>query len=324
MKALIFGTGSVGCVYGYILHNAGVDLTVICRSNLAAVQQNGISIDSELYGRVHYQPKAIGSVSEAASLYGPFDYVLVCCKALPGVCEQIQAAVGEGTAIVLAQNGIDIEPEYVQRYPENAIISGVVWLATTQLSLGVIKAGKTERFEIGTYPASAPESHKKKATQLSALWDLGSPGGSAPVYEDIQPQRWSKLTVNATWNPIAALTRCDGGTLSLLAEQASASDILVRTMHQVGAVAASAGCPNLVTDANVKRVMQFYHSQRATPEAGKESSMLMDVKAGRPLEVAAILGNLLRIARKNEVHVPDLELLYFLVMALDFSNAKRK
>ncbi|KIV95200.1 hypothetical protein PV10_02879 [Exophiala mesophila] len=299
MKALIFGAGSVGCVYGYILHNAGVDLAVVCRSNLAAARNSGISIDSELYGQVHYHPKTTGSVSEAASLHGPFDYILICCKALPGVCEQIQEAVGERTAIVLAQNGIDIEREYAQRYPDNAIISGVVWLAATQLSPGVIKAGKAEKFETGTYPASAPRSHKRQAGQLSALWSRGSPGGGAPVYEDIQPQRWLKLTVNATWNPIAALTRCDGGTLFLMAEQASATDILVRTMHQVGAVAASTGCAGLVTDAHVKRVMQFYHSQRATPESGKESSMLMDVNAGRPLEVEAILGNLLRIARET-------------------------
>lgn len=314
----MFGTGAVGSMYGFILHNAGLDVVAICKSNLAAVQQHGITIHSGLYGEVHYRPETSASVTEASELHGPFDYVLVCCKALPGVCEQIQSAVGPDTVIVLAQNGIEIECEYAQMYPTNTIISGVVWLATTQISPGVIRAGATERFEIGTYPASGTSgTHREKAEQLSQLWAKGSVGGSAPVFDDIQSRRWLKLTVNATMNPIAALTRCDGGTLSFLAEEASPDDLLSRTMFQVGAVAASAGYPDLVTQAHVQETMQYYSSQRST--GGKDSSMLMDVKAGRPLEIDAILGNLLKIAHRNKVKVPDLELLCFLTTALNFS-----
>lgn len=320
MKALIFGTGAVGSVYGFILHHAGLDVVAICKSNLAAVRQHGITIHSGLYGEVHYRPETAASVTEASKQHGPFDYVLVCCKALPGVCEQIQSAVGPDTVIVLAQNGIEIEGDYAQMYPTNTIISGVVWLATTQIVPGVIRAGATERFEIGTYPASTSSSstqHKRKAEQLSRLWAKGSVGGSAPVFDDIQSRRWLKLTMNATMNPIAALTRCDGGTLALLADQASPDNLLSRTMCEVGAVAASAGHPDLVTPAHVQEIMQYYSSQRST--GPKDSSMLMDVKAGRPLEVDAILGNLLKIAHRNKVNVPDLELLCFLTAGLNYS-----
>lgn len=318
MKALIYGTGSIGGVYGYILHKAGLDVVTLCRSNLKAVQEDGITIHSELWGEVNYRPTAIASVTEAAKSQGPFDFVFVCCKAVPGVCEQIRDAVTPGeTAIVLAQNGIDIECEYAANYPSNTIISGVVWLAATQVRPGIITAGKSVQLEMGTYPASTSNEHKKRAEQLSELWEKGAGKGSAPVFDDVQSRRWLKLTVNATMNPIAALTRCDGGSLSLCAEQMAATDVLVRVMRQVGAVAASEGYTDLVTDGHIQKVMDFYHSQRVT--GAKDSSMLMDVRAGRTLEVDAILGNLMKIARRNQVPVPDLELLYFLVTALNLS-----
>ena len=52
----------------------------------------------------------------------------------------IEAAVSERTAIVLAQNGIGIEEEYAELCPNNTIISGVVWLPTTQVEPGMYRS----------------------------------------------------------------------------------------------------------------------------------------------------------------------------------------
>lgn len=167
-KALIFGTGAVGSVYGYILSKAGVDVVAVCRSNFDVVQKNGIRIRSALWGDVQYKPKAVRTVTEALA-FGLFDYLFVCSKAFPGTAEKIKDAVSVETAIVIAQNGIGIEEEYRELYPDNCIISGVVWLPTTQTSPGEIDMGGLERLEIGTYPAEAPPDHKAKAKRLSEI-----------------------------------------------------------------------------------------------------------------------------------------------------------
>jgi 2-dehydropantoate 2-reductase len=132
-RALIFGAGGVGCIYGYFLSKGGAEVTAVCRTNYDAVKSNGISISSKLFGNVSYQPKVVRSVQDAL---GPFDYILVCTKAFPGTAKLIKPAVSKGTAIVLAQNGIGIEEEYAELYPNNTIISGVVWLPTTQVEPG--------------------------------------------------------------------------------------------------------------------------------------------------------------------------------------------
>ena len=133
IKALIFGAGGVDCIYGYTLDRGGVEVTAIRPTNYEAVEADGTSIRSKLWGNVHYRPAVVRAVTEAR---GPFDFILVCSKAFPGTSRMIEAVVSERTAIVLAHNGIGIEEEYAQLYPNNNVISGVVWLPTTQVEPG--------------------------------------------------------------------------------------------------------------------------------------------------------------------------------------------
>ncbi|CAK3929420.1 hypothetical protein PV10_08648 [Lecanosticta acicola] len=314
VKVLVFGTGAVGSVYGYILHKAGASVTSVCRSNFDAVKANGITIRSNSWGTAHYRPNAVQSVTEAAH-YGPFDYLLVCAKAFPGVAEQIMHAVGPKTVIVLAQNGIEIEPEYSYLYPDNTLVSGVVWLPTTQISPGVIQMGSGERFEIGTYPSSASRMDKLRTEQLSELWTYG--GGYVLLFDDIQPLRWSKLAINCAFNPMCALSRCDGA--NLLNSSEDADDMVVMILRQVSTIAFAEGHRNLTEEA-IQASVAWHRAKKET--GGKEPSMLVDANHGKPIEVEAILGNTVRIARKHGIEVPYLELLYTLGRALNFSILK--
>ena len=119
-KVLVFGAGGVGCVYAWILQNGGAEVTAVCRSNFEQVKEHGIYIDSKIFGQVNGRLVAVRTVAEAVSQgVGSFDYIVLTSKAFPGTSEFIKDAVGENTAIVLAQNGIGIEEEYKERYPRN-------------------------------------------------------------------------------------------------------------------------------------------------------------------------------------------------------------
>jgi 2-dehydropantoate 2-reductase len=56
---------------------------------------------------------------------------------------------------------------------------------------------------------------------------------------------------------------------------------------------------------------------------GVEYSMMADMLAGRPLEVEAIVGNVVRIGREKGVHTPLLRTIYMLARGLDRSIALR-
>ena len=56
---------------------------------------------------------------------------------------------------------------------------------------------------------------------------------------------------------------------------------------------------------------------RSSP--GVEPSMMADALAGRPMEVQAILGELVRIAQEKDVEIPRLKLLSVLLEGLNHS-----
>ncbi|KAF2160689.1 hypothetical protein M409DRAFT_28829 [Zasmidium cellare ATCC 36951] len=318
-NVLVFGAGGVGSIYAALLQRGGATVTAVCRTNYTAVKTHGILVRSVKWGHIRTHPNTVRTCHEARA-FGPFDYALVCSKAFPGTASLIQDAVTPNkTAIVLAQNGIAIEEDYAALYPSNPIISGVVYLPTTQVEPGVVEHGTPlEEFEIGTFPIDAPREHKEAAERLSRLFAAG--GAKAPVHEDIQTRRWNKLALNACFNPITALTLCDDA--NYLRSSGFAVDMAKEVMREVGSVATAAGIVNAITDKEIDEHMARHLDRLKT--GGKEPSMLVDIRHGRNIEVEAILGNAVRKADELGVQTPYLRMLYVLAKARDFATSKRE
>jgi 2-dehydropantoate 2-reductase len=314
-KILIFGAGGVGCIYALILWRAGEEVTAVCRSNYGQVQQNGITVRSKKWGTCSARPNVVRTPEEAVQ-FGPFDYILVCSKAFPSTAKLISAAVSPETTIVLAQNGIGIEAEYAVAYPNNTLVSGVVYLPTTQVEPGVIEHGTPlERFEVGTYPANAGVEAKAKVDQLAELFAKGD--GTCIPYDDVQSQRWYKLALNAALNPVTALTLCDDA--NFIRSSGGALEMLKDIMREVGATAQAYGYDNIDETSIAEQMVR--HEERLIT-GGKEPSMLVDVRHERAVEVEAILGNVVRMAKAKKVEVPLLSMLHVLTKARNFSICK--
>jgi len=322
---LLHGSGAIGTIYVYLLLQAGCSVTAVCRSNYEAAKANGFTIDSDKYGQgVHVRPTQVArSLAEAAAQSTEaFDYVIVCTKALPEArtAKLIQPAVTEGkTTIVLIQNGIGIENEYASLFPSIPLLSCVVYLPTTQISPAHIQMGAIELLEIGTYPASAyTPKHAKAATDFF-LETVKRGGSDAHFYPEIQEQRWRKLLVNASWNPICALTL--SRDVAFLASSPSAESCVEGVMREAVAVAQALGYKSVTADMAAEQM------ERATGRMGGrgiEPSMLVDVLSGRRMEVEVILGEPVRIARRLGVSVPRMETLYALGKGLDEAVARRR
>jgi 2-dehydropantoate 2-reductase len=306
---LLFGAGGVGAVYLWLLSRVA-STTAVCRSNYDVVKKNGFIINSSIFGQdIRFKPDVVRSCEEAASLSSdPYDYIVVCSKAIPGMAELIAPAVTpEHTAIVLVQNGVGIEEEYAQAYLKNPVISAVVYLPATQRPAGVIKHGEVEKLQIGAYPSSASSAHAKAFTEL-----VTSAGGTAEWYEHVQLKRWSKLLVNASWNPICSLTRSKDTHVLTASEEATG--VVLAIMLEIRDIAAAYG--HNITREEVET--QLGRAQARVPkDAGIETSMLQDVRAGRRIEVEALVGNPVRMAKEKGVVCVRLELLYVLAKALD-------
>ncbi|KAI1282273.1 2-dehydropantoate 2-reductase [Xylaria sp. FL0933] len=332
-RILIFGAGSIGAVYTLLLSRATPEsnITAICRSNYEAASQGGFTINSTILGQgLSVRPQVARSVSEAVAQSPlPFDYIIVTAKAIPttpSIAELIRPAVTPGTtAVVLIQNGIGIEEEYARLYAGDdvPILSTVVYLPATQTAPAVISHRELEHLHVGTYPASGvPETHKRAAQAFVDL--LKAAGATSTLHDDIQGQRWGKLLVNASWNPICALTRLrDGQFVESGRKEGEENEafIFVRdVMREIASVAQACGYGDVddkLIDFQLSRM-----TARGLP--GIQPSMMADALDGRSLEADAIVGNAVKIAREKGVNVPLLRTLYLLAQGLSasFSLAK--
>jgi len=324
-KVLLHGSGAIGTIYVYLLQQAGCDVAAVCRSNYEAAKTNGFTIDSGKYGQgIHIRPNIARSPAEAAEQSDvPFDHVVVCTKALPEakMPELIKPAVTEGkTTIVLIQNGVGIEDEYTSSFPSNPLLSCVVYLPTTQIRPGHIDMGGVELLEIGTHPASAYTSntHAKHATD-TFVETLKRGGSDVHFYPDIQEKRWGKLLLNASWNPICALTL--SRDVAFLASGSAAETLVGGVMHEVVAISQALGHEGITAQMVEEKISI---ARGRIGGKGIEPSMLVDVLTARRMEVEVILGNPVRIAQRLGVPVPRLETLYALSQALDEAVALRQ
>jgi 2-dehydropantoate 2-reductase len=165
-------------------------------------------------------------------------------------------------------------------------------------------------FEVGTFPSTAPESHKAAATRLAHLIIAG--GGQAKVHDNIQIARWGKILMNCAWNPICALS------LSTDADYVNSAppyalDLVWGVMKEIIQLAQTLGVTDV--DEQVAEQKLAIGKRRAQTGQGRPVSMLQDIRQGRLFEVEAIIGNTVRLGRQHAVKMPLSEMLYALARA---------
>ena len=313
---LIFGTGGLGAVYTWVLSKSA-EVTTVCRSNFEEASKNGFTVHSTLWGNnLKVKPTVVRTVSEAVDLgHGkPFDFVVITAKAIPtnpSTAELIRPAMSQNTAVVLIQNGIGIEEEFAAAYPNNPLLSTVVYLPATQVSPAVVHHKEIELLHVGTYPTEARPEAKGAAKAFVEL--ICSAGATAKLHDDVQFERWSKLLVNASWNPICALTRLRDR--QFIDAHEDSLGFVRDVMLEISTVAQACG------HAGINEALVDYQIGRATARElpGVKPSMMADTLVGKSLEVEAIVGNTVRIAKSKGVSVPLLRSLYLLANGLNRS-----
>lgn len=297
IEILLVGTGAVGSYFGGKLAQTEVRVSALCRSDFDIVRNKGIQIQS-YKGDFEFHPAEI--VRSARELSVKPDFILVCLKVLPqvNVAEIIKDAVGPETAIVLIQNGIEIEREVDAAFPENEIISGIAFIAVSRLELGVARHTGSGKLTFGSYPQGISE----KTQQLSELFDKAEV--PCDLSEKITKNRWQKMLWNAAFNPLSVL---GGRANSKQMVDVPESEVLVRkVMGEILQLAAATG--NKLDESTVNSSIEANRKMRPF-----KTSMLVDFENDRSMEVDAILGNAIRVAQETNVAVPYLETLYSLL-----------
>lgn len=296
---LVLGAGAVGAFYGAALARQGASVSVVIRSHVDDVARDGFDIRSPRGDEIFHPRRVLRTTAEVEA---PPDYLLVSLKLTPDVDQValMRPAVGPATTIVLIQNGVEIEGEVAEAFPDSELLSGVAYVAVARTGPRRVEHTAHGRLVLGAYPEGVTE----RARMLAAL--LEADGIPCKLTPDIRTARWQKCVWNML-NPLSVLAG-GAGTRRML-ERPEGEGVMRRAMEEVSSVAAAAGHP-LPADL-VDRIIE---GTRGLPDV--KNSMARDFLLGRPLEVEAILGNAVRAGHAHGVPVPVLDTVYGMLSLL--------
>jgi len=287
---LIVGAGAIGSFYGAILKKAGCKVSTVLRSEYDAVKANGIRISSPL-GDLSYQPDHVyrdGDKPDDAP-----DYLILCVKVLPGVdrAALVRPWLGPNTRLVLIENGLDIERELADAYPDNPIISCLAFIAASRTEPGVVEHKAYGKLVMGRYPEGIDDNSR----ELSQLFIDG--GINIDLTEQVVGERWRKCLWNTPFNPLSVIA--NGADTRTILDTEGGEQLIRSMIREVMNVAEAEGYP---MDDDV--IEQNIEGTRKMPPY--KNSMALDYLNGRPIERDAVLGNVVAIAERHGIPVPHL------------------
>lgn len=280
----VLGPGGVGGFLAAALARAGKQVVVIARpETVELITRDGIDVQSERLGNFVGHPDARAELSSRA------DFLLVATKAtaLDAALERI---VTEPQMVVPLLNGFDHLALLRERFGPAHVAAGSIRIEADRPEPGrIVQSSPFLRVDLA---ADDPALHPALAELQQLFIDAQVPAQIGPSEAQVM---WAKLirlaplalTTSASWRPVGYI-RADPHWRA----------VLQAAIAEAAAVANADG-------ARVDPAVPLAELDAAHPTLS--SSMQRDLAAGRPPELDAIPGAVLRAARRHGLECPTIE-----------------
>lgn len=281
LTVAVLGPGGVGGLLAALLSRAGHRVICLAGEETArTLRTDGIQVRSGQFGQF------TASVEADTVLREPVDACLITVKstALDAALTRIPPTALGDALLVPFLNGVEHPALLRARYSPDRVAPSVIRIESTRLAPGLIEHGSPFA-EIDLTGAKVPRP------RLEALAEaLAAAGPATRVLDDETTALWAKMSFLA---PLALLTTRYG--LPLGETRVRHREELASLIAETAAVSRACGAP-----ADPAQTLARYDTFPPTTK----SSMQRDAEAGRPLELDAIGGALLRAADRHGVPVP--------------------
>ena len=281
LNVAVLGPGGVGGFLAAMLAREGSSVLVLGSEETSrAIAESGIELESRRFGDF------VVSVQTASHLNSSVDACLVTVKAthLKDAVKRVPAdAIGTGLVVPFL-NGLEHIEFLRTRYPPSSVVAATIRIETARVRPGLIRhTSPFASIEI----AASPEN---RARVDSIANHLSEAGIDVRVRDDELAMLWDKFALLA---PLALLTTHERANVGAI--RTKRREDAVALITEFADVAAADG---VVIDR--ERGLQLLDSM---PES-METSMQRDQAAGRPLELDALGGALLRRAARAGIAAP--------------------
>ncbi len=312
MNVTVLGPGGVGGLVGGALDRAGSSVTLVARvATVETISERGLSVSSVLLGNFLVHPPV------TARLEQPTDVLIVATKAA-GLREALERIDVAPKLVLPLLNGLDHIAVLRERFAPETVVAGTIRVEADRPEPGVVV--HTSKFLRVDMASRYPSAHTAMQRLAGTLSDAGIPArvypappaqvapqpaerGVAPADGGEAQVMWSKLV---RLNALACTTSAYDKLLGEIRSTPELRADLVEAIEEGCAVAQAEG-------AAIPRDDPLGELTAAHDTLG--SSMQRDIAAGRPPELDAIAGSVLRAAGRHGIECPTIERLVGMIAA---------
>ena len=288
MKIAVVGAGAMGSIFGARFAQAGHDtvLVDVAQPLVERIEREGVTV-------VRGEDEAVTRVPATTNPegIGPVELVVffVKCYQTSSAAELARPLVGPATVVASLQNGWGNGDVLAEAFPPGQIVVGVTYNSGTVLDVARVAHAGVGPTTMGPYSGDDLTGAELLAQAISES-EL-----ETQVVEQVRPEIWKKLVLNAATLPTAALTGLNAGRLTAHEQM---HELVSETAREAVAVARALGY-----DVDPEERVSAIHAllERAGTTKG---SMLQDVEAGRRTEIDVINGAVVRGGDETGVPVP--------------------
>jgi 2-dehydropantoate 2-reductase len=284
MTTAVLGPGGVGGLVAGALDRAGDPVIVVARESTARlIAEHGLRVSSVRLGDFRAHPQTLAKLAE------PVRALVVATKAI-GLERALERIAAPPELVLPLLNGLDHLAVLRERFGEEAVVAGSIRVEADRPQPGVVlHTSPFLRIDMASRFAAARPGMQALAAQLQAA------GIPARVRESEPQVMWSKLV---RLNALACTTSAFETLLGEIRDTPELCAALIGAIEEGCAVANAEGASIDASDP-----LGELNDAHAT----LGSSMQRDIAAGRPPELDAIPGAVLRAAARHALRCPTIE-----------------
>lgn len=317
MRVAVLGVGAIGGLLAARLARAGCEVLLCARGETAqALEAVGLLLETPDGRTIALAPDRweVLDTREAAvpiERQGWADYAILCGKShqLADLCRLADDLLAmNGLGLCLA-NGIGHMEKLANFLGRHRVLGASTTHGAIRIGPGEVRWTSRGTLTLGAPPESDLEPVEPRVDRLISVLDEC---GLAPQWsEDVQKALWTKLLLNVAINPVCAIAGVLNGEMLLHPELFETG---LAAMEEAARIASAEGVD--MSDLDLAQTLEDLC--RAT--ANNRVSMLQDIMAGRPTEIDAICGEVVKRGEALGIPTPRNQTLHALVKGIERST----
>ena len=301
MRIAVVGAGGVGGYFGGRLAQAGHDVTFIARGrHMEAMLRDGLQVES-INGDFSLHPV---QATDDPQKVGAVDLVVIGVKAwqIPETAARLGPLMGPRTLVLPLQNGLEASSQLAEALGPPAVLGGLCAIYSFITAPGRIRHIGIDPWV--TFGAMRPDQKERLPEVEAALQQAGI---TVNIAADIRVPLWDKFLV-LRWGVVGSVCRMPAGVMRSLPQIRGMIDQAGREVLEVADTQGIA----LAADA-LQRSSALLDSLPAVAT----TSLQRDIMEGRPSELDAQAGALVRLGQQTGVATPLHAFIYHSLLPME-------